>query len=197
MVDRHWGIVSANRAFGLLIEGAAPALLEPPENVLRLALRPDGVAPRIVDFAQLRTALLLWLGRQAVSTGDPALAALYEELIELLGGKPSPDEMAVDEGWRSRSASARAIGCSRSSARSPPSEWRQTSPWPSSRSSPSTPPTPRRRTRYVHSPGRNPGSRHDSIDERSQLLAAFSARDRGRTSHWPSADTLTAAYGHS
>ena len=98
VVDRHWGMVMANRAFGLLTEGVAADLLEPPANVLRLALHPDGLATRIVNFAQLRTALLLWLGRQAVSTGDPALAALYEELIELPGGESSPYELAVDEG---------------------------------------------------------------------------------------------------
>jgi MmyB-like transcription regulator ligand binding domain len=88
VVDRHWGIVAANDAFSLLTEGAAPELLEPPANVIRLALHPDGVAPRIVNFEQLRAALLEWLGRQAVSTGDPALAALYEEMMDLPGGGP-------------------------------------------------------------------------------------------------------------
>jgi transcriptional regulator with XRE-family HTH domain len=97
LVDRHWGIVSANRAFTLLTEGAAPELLEPPANVLRLALHPDGVAPRIVNFAQLRATLLLWLARQAISTGDPALAALHQELSELPGGEPSPSEPTSDE----------------------------------------------------------------------------------------------------
>lgn len=97
LVDRHWGIVSANRAFTLLTEGAAPELLEPPANVLRLALHPNGVAPRIVNFAQLRATLLLWLARQAISTGDPALAALHQELSELPGGEPSPSEPTSDE----------------------------------------------------------------------------------------------------
>src|SRR5690349_17087451 len=98
VVDRHWGIVTANHAFELLSEGAAPHLLEPPANALRLALHPDGIAPRIVNFAQLRAALLLWLGRQSVSTGDPALAALYEELVELPGGKPSLLDIGIEEG---------------------------------------------------------------------------------------------------
>ncbi len=72
-------------------------MLEAPVNVLRLALHPDGVAPRMVNFAQLRATLLLWLGRQAVSTGDPALAARYEELIELPGGEPASYELAAGE----------------------------------------------------------------------------------------------------
>jgi len=97
LVDRHWGIVSANQAFTLLTEGAAPELLEPPANVLRLALHPNGVAPRILNFAQLRARLLRWLARQAISTGDPALAALHQELSELAGGEPSSYEPTSDE----------------------------------------------------------------------------------------------------
>jgi transcriptional regulator with XRE-family HTH domain len=97
LVDRHWGIVSANHAFSLLTEGAAPELLEPPANVLRLALHPDGVASRVVNFAQLRATLLLWLARQAISTGDPALAALHEELSGLPSGEPSAAQPTSDE----------------------------------------------------------------------------------------------------
>ena len=98
VVDRHWGIVAANAAVGLLTEGAARELLEPPANVLRLALHPDGVAPRIVNLAQLRATLLSWLRRQVASTGDPALAALLDELRALPGGgrfEPPPTEVAV------------------------------------------------------------------------------------------------------
>jgi transcriptional regulator with XRE-family HTH domain len=97
VVDRHWGIVTANHAFSLLAEGAAPDLLEPPANVLRLALHPDGIAPRIVNLAQLRATLLQWLARQAVATGDPALAALHAELSELPGGRPAPADVPAGE----------------------------------------------------------------------------------------------------
>jgi transcriptional regulator with XRE-family HTH domain len=88
VLDRHWGLVAANRAVALLTEGADPDLLQPPVNVLRLSLHPDGVAPRIVNLAEWRAHLLDRLGRQAVSTGDPALATLYEELSQLPGGGP-------------------------------------------------------------------------------------------------------------
>ena len=90
VVDRHWGIVAANKAVALLTDGAAPELLEPPANVLRLALHPDGVASRILNLSELRAHLLAWLGHQAVSTGDPALAALHEELSELPGWWAAP-----------------------------------------------------------------------------------------------------------
>jgi len=41
-----------------LTAGVAAHLLEPPVNVLRLALHPDGLAPRITNFAQWRAHLL-------------------------------------------------------------------------------------------------------------------------------------------
>ena len=80
VVDRHWGLVAANDAVGVLIAGAAPHLLEPPVNVLRLSLHPEGVAPRIANLPEWRAHLLDRLGREAVASGDPALAALHEEL---------------------------------------------------------------------------------------------------------------------
>jgi transcriptional regulator with XRE-family HTH domain len=90
VVDRHWGMVAGNRAVALLTEGVDPALLEPPVNVLRLSLHPDGMAPRIVNLAEWRSHLLERLGRQAVTSGDPALAALHAELAALPGGGPAP-----------------------------------------------------------------------------------------------------------
>jgi transcriptional regulator with XRE-family HTH domain len=89
VVDRHWGLVAANRALGLLTAGVAPELLEEPVNVLRLALHPDGLAPRIANLSEWRAHLLDRLGRQAAVTADPALAALLEELAGLPGGDPA------------------------------------------------------------------------------------------------------------
>ncbi len=39
-------LVAANEAFDVLTEGADPALLAPPVNVLRLALHPRGMGLR-------------------------------------------------------------------------------------------------------------------------------------------------------
>jgi transcriptional regulator with XRE-family HTH domain len=80
VVDRHWGMVAGNRAVGLLTAGVAEHLLEPPINVLRVSLDPEGLAPRILNLAEWRAHLLERLGREAVVTGDPALAALHAEL---------------------------------------------------------------------------------------------------------------------
>ena len=80
VADRHWGLVAANAALSLLTDGVDPALLEPPANVLRLGLHPDGLAPRIVNLGEWRAHLLDRLFRQAVASGDPALFVLHEEL---------------------------------------------------------------------------------------------------------------------
>ncbi|HEY1496337.1 MAG TPA: helix-turn-helix domain-containing protein, partial [Candidatus Solibacter sp.] len=46
-IDRHWTMVASNRAVGPLLTGITASLLEPPVNVLRLSLHPDGLARRI------------------------------------------------------------------------------------------------------------------------------------------------------
>lgn len=90
VVDRHWGLVSANDAIALLTDGVAPHLLEPPANVLRLSLHPEGMAPRIVNLREWRSHLLERLGRESVISGDPALAALHEELSSYPGRGHGP-----------------------------------------------------------------------------------------------------------
>jgi transcriptional regulator with XRE-family HTH domain len=83
-IDRHWNLIAANRAVQGLIAGAAPELLEPPVNVLRLSLHPRGVASRIVNLAEWRDHLLFRLRRQYADTVDPKI----EELIQELAGYP-------------------------------------------------------------------------------------------------------------
>jgi transcriptional regulator with XRE-family HTH domain len=86
VVDRHWELVAANDAVGLLTAGCAAHLLEPPVNVLRLSLHPDGMAPRIANLGQWRAHLLDRLSRQAETSGDPALDDLHAELAGYPGG---------------------------------------------------------------------------------------------------------------
>jgi transcriptional regulator with XRE-family HTH domain len=81
VVDRGWNMVAANRAVALLTEGVAPELLEPPANVLRASLHPEGMAPRIANLGEWRAHLLERLERQVSLTGDDGLAALHEELL--------------------------------------------------------------------------------------------------------------------
>jgi len=86
VVDRGWNLLLANSGVTALMEGLAPHLLEPPVNVLRLSLHPDGLAPRIRNLAAWRGHVLARLGREAAVTGSPEIAALLEELLDLPGG---------------------------------------------------------------------------------------------------------------
>jgi transcriptional regulator with XRE-family HTH domain len=80
-IDRHWNLLAANTAvFSLLTGVSNPSLLQPPINVLRLSLHPDGVAPRIANLPQWRAHLLDRLRRQIDATNDPVLAELLQEL---------------------------------------------------------------------------------------------------------------------
>ncbi len=81
-VDRHWTLVTANRATDMLLTGVSPELLEPPVNVLRVSLHPQGLAPRIANLAEWRHHVLERLRQQIDLTADAALTALYEELRE-------------------------------------------------------------------------------------------------------------------
>lgn len=80
-------MLGGNRAVALLTAGVAPELLEPPVNVLRVSLHPDGVAPRIANLGEWRVHLLERLERQIALTGDPALATLLDEV----SAYPGPD----------------------------------------------------------------------------------------------------------
>lgn len=79
-VDRHWNLVASNGALEPLLDGVADELLAPPANTLRIALHPEGMARRIVNFAEYRAHLLGRLAREARMTADPALSELHAEL---------------------------------------------------------------------------------------------------------------------
>src|SRR5690606_2496062 len=100
-VDRAWNLVTANASVGPLLEGASAELLEPPVNVLRLSLHPEGLAPRIENLGEWSEHLLDRLGRQVALTGDDELATLYEELSSYPGVSPegasAAEPTAADE----------------------------------------------------------------------------------------------------
>jgi MmyB-like transcription regulator ligand binding domain len=104
-IDRSWNLVASNGALGPLLEGVAPELLMPPVNVLRLALHPDGLAPRVANLGEWRGHLLHRLGRELALTADPALEELQRELISYAGPADGPgprsDEIMVELRLRS------------------------------------------------------------------------------------------------
>ena len=86
-VDRHWNLIRANRMVQVMLQGAAPHLLEPPCNVLRLSLHPEGLAPAIVNLGQWREHVLHRLRQQVETSADAGLEALHAELAAY----PVPD----------------------------------------------------------------------------------------------------------
>ncbi len=79
-VDRHWNVITANRGIEFLLQGVSAAQLQPPINVLRLSLHPDGLAPQIANLAEIRVHLLERLRRQIELTADAVLLTLEQEL---------------------------------------------------------------------------------------------------------------------
>lgn len=93
VVDRHWTMLSANRAVAHLVAGAEPLLLRPPVNVVRLFLHPAGLASRIVNLAQWRAHVIARLLRQNDLSGDSRLLDLAEEIRDY----PCPRENALPD----------------------------------------------------------------------------------------------------
>jgi len=85
VVDRHWNVVASNRGVAYVNRDVAPELRMPPVNALRIALHPNGLAPRISNLADWSSFLLAHVRREIQATGDPELEALYEELLAYPG----------------------------------------------------------------------------------------------------------------
>jgi transcriptional regulator with XRE-family HTH domain len=81
VVDRRWNVVAANRGIFYVNRDVAPELRAPPANALRIALHPNGLAPRISNLADWSGFVVSRLRREIDATGDPELEALYEELV--------------------------------------------------------------------------------------------------------------------
>jgi transcriptional regulator with XRE-family HTH domain len=79
-IDRYWNLITANRGAGLILRDVEPTLLEPPVNVLRISLHPDGLASRIINLNQWRAHVFMRLRRYIEMSADPELVALCEEL---------------------------------------------------------------------------------------------------------------------
>ncbi|MEU3270462.1 helix-turn-helix transcriptional regulator [Saccharomonospora sp. NPDC006951] len=91
VIDRAWNLVEGNTSLAFFLDGVAPVLLEPPVNVLRATLHPEGMAPRIDNFGEWRAHLLGRLSREVAATADPGLAALLAELRDYPCAAPEPE----------------------------------------------------------------------------------------------------------
>jgi transcriptional regulator with XRE-family HTH domain len=96
VVDRRGDMVATNSAFDLLTEGAAAHLLTPPANAYRLALHPQGMAPRILNLPEWAGHVVEALQREAQRNPDPRLAALRAELASYVPvPRPREDYLGV------------------------------------------------------------------------------------------------------
>jgi transcriptional regulator with XRE-family HTH domain len=92
VVDRHWDIVAHNRGVDFIVKDVSPHLLSPSPNALRIALHPDGLAPRIANFGEWSAHLTARLRREIEVASDVQLIALLDELT----GYPGVDVGRVD-----------------------------------------------------------------------------------------------------
>jgi transcriptional regulator with XRE-family HTH domain len=81
VVDRRWDLVDANDGALTFVAMLPASLTEPPMNVMRASLHPDGIATRIVNFDEYAMHLIDRLRRQLEASGDTALAELLDEVV--------------------------------------------------------------------------------------------------------------------
>lgn len=79
-VNVRWELLSANRSMRLFLDDLAPDLLEPPINVLRATLHPEGLAPRIRNYGQWRAHAVRRVRRQLERTAADGLVHLLSEI---------------------------------------------------------------------------------------------------------------------
>lgn len=98
-VDRRWDVLSANvAAMNLLSEGvASEQQLSPPINGIRVALHPEGMAPRIENLAEYSAHLIMRLRRQQAIAPDPAVEELIAELLSYPGVEDHPSSAVETE----------------------------------------------------------------------------------------------------
>jgi transcriptional regulator with XRE-family HTH domain len=106
VVTRPYGeVVAANRAVDLLTEGAAPWLLEPPVNMLRLAVHPEGMGPRVANLDAWGRHITENLRARALRTPDPRLDEFIRELEGYVPAvPPGPDHLGFAVPLRLRCA---------------------------------------------------------------------------------------------
>ncbi|CCK62505.1 helix-turn-helix domain-containing protein [Mycobacterium canetti] len=86
VTDACWNLVAANVGCLVLVEGVDPTLVSRPINVMRLCLHPRGLAARLRNHAEVRSAILRRIRRHVEATAAPDIRRLYEEV----SGYPAP-----------------------------------------------------------------------------------------------------------
>ncbi|MCP2163769.1 MmyB family transcriptional regulator [Goodfellowiella coeruleoviolacea] len=98
-------VLAANDAVEVFAEGAAPELLTPPVNVLRLMLHPDGMGRRVGNLAEWGRHVIENLSTRARRSPDPRLDEFIAELAGYVPQVPvGPDHLGFSVPMRLASA---------------------------------------------------------------------------------------------
>jgi transcriptional regulator with XRE-family HTH domain len=97
IVDGLWNLIEANSAASLLWDGVDPALLEPPINLLRLAVHPDGLPSISSATPACSTPLIHQLKRRSQDNADEALAELIDEVESYLPSETPADLTRINQ----------------------------------------------------------------------------------------------------
>lgn len=90
IVDGTWNLLRANAPAFWLCSQVDPMLLEPPANVVRLSVHDAGLRPHISNFGEYAGHLADRVRSAAAARRSPELAALAQELDDLVGRAPGP-----------------------------------------------------------------------------------------------------------
>jgi transcriptional regulator with XRE-family HTH domain len=85
VVDRWWNLQAANRSIAMFTELVPAHLMEPPVNVIKVSLHPEGMASHILNYGEWRAHLVDRLRRQVALTADERLADLLAEVTQYPG----------------------------------------------------------------------------------------------------------------
>ncbi|WP_055591306.1 MmyB family transcriptional regulator [Streptacidiphilus griseoplanus] len=107
VLDAGHDVLAANSGMAALLEGIPGRLLQPPLNLIRIALHPQGLAPRIVNLGQVRRHLLERVERHLSIWDSEPLRRLYAEVSGYPG--PEGDDHAEDPAQTHPSVAAVAL----------------------------------------------------------------------------------------
>lgn len=84
VLDRYWNVLMTNtamdRVLGVLLGPEATGVPGPP-NAMRLMFHPKGLRPAVVNWQPTAAALIQWLHRDLLRTGDADTRRLLDELL--------------------------------------------------------------------------------------------------------------------
>ena len=80
VIDRLWNVVLANTAIARLAADLPDDLVEPPMNVFRVCLHPEGLARQTINFAEWAAYLLDQLRLAVALNPDDAMRQLADEV---------------------------------------------------------------------------------------------------------------------